>query len=682
VYFPGGKYLLATKATSSAFQQIDVAGMHGITFLGAPGRSRLLLQGDAKGDDWYLFAVRNNSYNIEFRHLALEMGTITNPDPVQQNHIVQLGTGNLTNTGCHDVRFIDCEFRGSVGDAVRLLGAAGSTVDDIAVNNCRFYDCGRTGVSFQRWVRRVMIRDCYFEGGHDQQIDFEPTGYVRTATSGGGANTLVDSAASFTTWGISAGDPIYNVTDDVLCTVVSVDSATQLTVGGGAATWNLAQYYFPTHNYGHLIIGNQLRVGSFDRHLLMTLSGCYKTAIIGNHIEGGIQGQDVIDCVLAENEIMTRPNGQAGPAITMIKAVRGTQIIGNNIVCRQNALATARDGIAVYEQGRRPHSFVVTNNTIRLETRGVGIYLTCPLQGVVQNNRIALYTPGDSGQSVGIYCRATVDVINSYICTGNEIFALAGSGTFQNGIVIAADVNVNQCLVGGGTIADCTNAYLFSELGGVFVNPPVIIPGIIEDGTNPIVPPTSKPWVLIAGAGGAAAPGTSYKPAIFWGTGSPEGALTAGIGCLAMRRDGSGGTCVYVKVSGTGNTGWVPMGGVASTGSITCIATASIVDGETVTIGDGLSAPKVYEFDVNGTGVTGGRIQVNVSTDTTATQVAARLVSAIQANQPALIVSNSNGVISVTHQLAGAIGNVTITEAVANASFVVSGMASGVNAAR
>jgi hypothetical protein len=40
-------------------------------------------------------------------------------------------------------------------------------------------------------------------------------------------------------------------------------------------------------------------------------------------------------------------------------------------------------------------------------------------------------------------------------------------------------------------------------------------------------------------------------------TGSPEGVVTAGIGSLYTRTDGGAGTTLYIKESGTGNTGWV-----------------------------------------------------------------------------------------------------------------------------
>lgn len=41
------------------------------------------------------------------------------------------------------------------------------------------------------------------------------------------------------------------------------------------------------------------------------------------------------------------------------------------------------------------------------------------------------------------------------------------------------------------------------------------------------------------------------------GTATPEGAVTADVGTLFIRTDGGASTVLYVKESGTGNTGWV-----------------------------------------------------------------------------------------------------------------------------
>ncbi len=60
-----------------------------------------------------------------------------------------------------------------------------------------------------------------------------------------------------------------------------------------------------------------------------------------------------------------------------------------------------------------------------------------------------------------------------------------------------------------------------------------------------------------------------------WGSGSPESAETAPVGTIFHRTDGSAGTSIYVKESGSGNTGWVAysatgsgVGGSGTTGTI------------------------------------------------------------------------------------------------------------------
>ena len=42
-----------------------------------------------------------------------------------------------------------------------------------------------------------------------------------------------------------------------------------------------------------------------------------------------------------------------------------------------------------------------------------------------------------------------------------------------------------------------------------------------------------------------------------WGVGTPEGLVTANIGSMYLRFDGGANTTLYIKESGTGNTGWV-----------------------------------------------------------------------------------------------------------------------------
>jgi hypothetical protein len=50
---------------------------------------------------------------------------------------------------------------------------------------------------------------------------------------------------------------------------------------------------------------------------------------------------------------------------------------------------------------------------------------------------------------------------------------------------------------------------------------------------------------------------TTTGPTVTSGTGTPQSAVTAPVGSLFIRSDGGANTTLYVKESGTGNTGWV-----------------------------------------------------------------------------------------------------------------------------
>jgi hypothetical protein len=57
----------------------------------------------------------------------------------------------------------------------------------------------------------------------------------------------------------------------------------------------------------------------------------------------------------------------------------------------------------------------------------------------------------------------------------------------------------------------------------------------------------------------ASGDGIEFADGPFWsvGSGTPEGSVTASVGSLYTRTDGGASTTLYVKESGTGNTGWV-----------------------------------------------------------------------------------------------------------------------------
>lgn len=66
------------------------------------------------------------------------------------------------------------------------------------------------------------------------------------------------------------------------------------------------------------------------------------------------------------------------------------------------------------------------------------------------------------------------------------------------------------------------------------------------------------PQYLTAAEGNAAyQPLAAVLSMLHTGTGSPEGVLTAPVPHLYLRSDGGASTTLYVKESGSGNTGWV-----------------------------------------------------------------------------------------------------------------------------
>ena len=104
------------------------------------------------------------------------------------------------------------------------------------------------------------------------------------------------------------------------------------------------------------------------------------------------------------------------------------------------------------------------------------------------------------------------------------------------------------------------------------------------------------------------------------------------------------------------------------TGLITCVANALMVDGDYMTINDGTTS-KLYEYDKAADGVTGGRVAW--AAGTTAISVAANLAAAINANRPnSTVVATAVGDGTIT--LASTSGNLTLTENVGDAGFLVS----------
>lgn len=115
----------------------------------------------------------------------------------------------------------------------------------------------------------------------------------------------------------------------------------------------------------------------------------------------------------------------------------------------------------------------------------------------------------------------------------------------------------------------------------------------------------------------------------------------------------------------------------AATGSITTVVGSLLVDGETFTLDDGINPPVVFEFDNNSI-ITPGNVPVVFTALDTADQVRNFIVFAVNGSTVGITASiGGSGLVDLVNDLPGLGGNVTITETVANAGFLVTGMSGG-----
>lgn len=117
--------------------------------------------------------------------------------------------------------------------------------------------------------------------------------------------------------------------------------------------------------------------------------------------------------------------------------------------------------------------------------------------------------------------------------------------------------------------------------------------------------------------------------------------------------------------------------GSPAVGGILAIPQASIIDGETFTLDDGINIPTTFEFDTVPDGVFGLNVPVNISAAVTAIDVATAMVSAINGvggtlNLNAANNAGASSTVEITNGANGTQGNVTSwVDTVADVGFLI-----------
>jgi hypothetical protein len=175
------------------------------------------------------------------------------------------------------------------------------------------------------------------------------------------------------------------------------------------------------------------------------------------------------------------------------------------------------------------------------------------------NNWTALEWDSQTGQIAGSMAMQFLDHTNDY---GDIVFHTRGSGGFLEGLRVTSERRV-----GVGTSAPASKldveggVSIGAAYSGTTAAPSngAIIEGSVGVGNNnpqtkfhvTTATGTTTPILRIENTGGDAD--------IFVSNATPEGSITGSPGDIALRTD-SGNGKVYVKGSGTGNTGWVELG--------------------------------------------------------------------------------------------------------------------------
>lgn len=106
-------------------------------------------------------------------------------------------------------------------------------------------------------------------------IPYPTVNQIGVTTSSVGPNTLTDSAATFITNGVAPGDIVYNLTDGLVATVVTVLSQTQLTLNANITA-------AVSKNYIVYQASSQTTIGNYGCYLYIGGAGNVNVTTIGD----------------------------------------------------------------------------------------------------------------------------------------------------------------------------------------------------------------------------------------------------------------------------------------------------------------------------------------------------------------------------------------------------------------
>lgn len=294
-----------------------------------------------------------------------------------------------------------------------------------------------------------------------------------------------------------------------------------------------------------------------------------------NYVIGGFATFSNLQYVSIDtNQFFSGAFASADPVVRVFGTFQDS-LINSNLIDRDPG-ASAGSCLTCEKATTAPTRFSVRNSTLIQEVATAGFLIFTDCTRFAASGNQCRGTNAGATTVMAIDCQAvTVALDDCMIGPGNQISAAAG--TYKAAVrLLANGANVSGACLIGCNIANQIDSGVQYEIGGGGGN---FTGNTILAGNNNWTATTSD-FVNVGGAGVIPRVGFNagtFGAQLFSGDGSPEGVVTARISSVYLRRDGGQATSVYYKETGTGNTGWVGIGGTPifwGTGDTTAAATA------------------------------------------------------------------------------------------------------------
>jgi hypothetical protein len=388
-----------------------------------------------------------------------------------------------------------------------------------------------------------------------------------TVTSSAGftaGDRIVVSAGSFTGSGVEFGPIEFN-------TVASIPDGTHINVKtplaynysgfGLAGAANLKVYKVPANQPRNIkIFGGTIQPSASFTGPYLNINGAENVEvcnILFNGLAGGlttggyVSGLNFHDCQLKGNGLISAAVNFNFASLVYSRITDNLLSLGGNTLLNGSNLEVTC------------HDNIVSDNII-------GPVRATAVAGI-EFNKSSFNNQVTDNNIWGLSADVTANVITRGIRTQSSP---AGTGnliqgnTVRNVFIGIAD-NADNSLVDGNVLASVSSP---STSTGILTDS---LKGTIGDNTITGFDRNTVDSALTGVPTLRRTLGRSYR---FEGNGSPEGVITAPVSSMHSRLDGGASTSLYVKGSGTGNTGWVALGS-GSSSALTQVDVSSYATG-------------------------------------------------------------------------------------------------------